>query len=142
MRCRVPLCILPVLVIAFTVTAQTVASPSPPSDSVRVQVNLVNVPVNVVDRQGQPVTGLRREDFSLTEDGHPETIRVFQATAVHPLSMVMAIDTSVSVRKDLPFAKQAAADLAASLLGRDDRVELLGFAGEVTAGGSVHGESA
>jgi Ca-activated chloride channel family protein len=95
-------------------------------------VNLVNVPVSVVDRYGQPVTGLHRDDFSLTEDGHPETIRVFQATAVHPLSMVMAIDTSVSVRRDLPFAKQAAADLAKSLLDRDDRVELLGFAGEVT----------
>jgi len=130
-RCRGSICILPVLALASAVIAQTVAPPSPPADSVRVQVSLVNVPVNVVDRQGRPVTGLRREDFSLMEDGHPETIRVFQATAVHPLSMVMAIDTSVSVRKDLPFAKQAAADLAASLLGRDDRVELLGFAGEV-----------
>jgi Ca-activated chloride channel family protein len=106
--------------------------PQVPQDSLRVQVNLVNVPVNVVDGHGRPVTGLYRDDFALTEDGHPETIQVFQATAVHPLSMVMAIDTSVSVRKDLPFAKQAAADLAASLLGRDDRVELLGFAGEVT----------
>jgi Ca-activated chloride channel family protein len=96
-------------------------------------VNLVNVPVSVVDRQGQPVTGLHRDDFWLTEDGHPETIRVFQATPVHPLSMVMAIDTSASVRKDLPFAKQAAADLAASVLGRHDRVELLGFADTVTA---------
>jgi Ca-activated chloride channel family protein len=114
------------------VTAQTGGPPSLPRDSVRVQVNLVNVPVSVVDRKGQPVSGLGRGDFSLTEDGHPETIRVFQATAVHPLSMVLTIDTSVSVRKDLPFAKQAAADLAASLLGRDDRVELLGFAGEVT----------
>lgn len=132
MRCRGSICILPVLALASAVIAQTVASPSPPADSVRVQVNLVNVPVNVVDRQGQPVTGLRREDFSLMEDGHPETIRVFQATAVHPLSMVMAIDTSVSVRKDLPFARQAAADLAVSLLGREDHVELLGFAGEVT----------
>jgi Ca-activated chloride channel homolog len=106
--------------------------PQVSQDSVRVQVNLVNVPVSVVDRHGQPVTGLRRDNFSLREDGHPETIRVFQATAVHPLSMVMAIDTSVSVRTDLPFAKQAAADLVAPLLGRDDRVELLGFAGEVT----------
>jgi Ca-activated chloride channel homolog len=106
--------------------------PRVPPDSVRVQVNLVNVPVSVVDRQGRPVTGLHRDDFWLTEDGHPETIRVFQATAVHPLSMVIAIDTSVSVRTHLPFAKQAAADLAASLLGSDDRVELLGFAGEVT----------
>jgi len=101
-------------------------------DSVRVQVNLVNVPVSVVDRQGQPVTGLQRDDFSLTEDGDPETIRVFQAKAVHPLSMAMAIDTSASVRTDLPFAKRAAADLAASLLGRDDCVELLAFADQVT----------
>lgn len=108
------------------------AAPQVPQDSVRVQVNLVNVPVNVVDRQGQPVSGLHRDDFTLTEDGHPEIIRVFQAAAVHPLSMVLAIDTSVSVRRDLPFARQAAGKLAASLLGRDDRVELLGFAGEVT----------
>jgi Ca-activated chloride channel family protein len=131
-RCRLAVCILSVLAAGCALSAQTAGSPSPPFDSVRVQVNLVNVPVSVVDRQGQPVSGLHRDDFSLTEDGHPETIRVFQATAVHPLSMVMAIDTSVSVRKELPFAKQAAADLAASLLGRDDRVELLGFAGEVT----------
>ncbi len=109
-----------------------IAQTTVPADSVRVQVNLVNVPVNVVDRHGQPVSGLHRDEFSLSEDGHPETIRVFQATAVHPLSMVMAIDTSVSVRKDLPFAKQAVADLAASLLGRDDRVELLEFASDVT----------
>jgi Ca-activated chloride channel homolog len=121
-----------VLGVGFTVAAQTDGSPSLSAGSVRVQVNLVNVPVSVVDRQGQPVTGLRREDFSLTEDGHPQTIRVFQETPVHPLSMVMAIDTSVSVRKDLPSAKQAAADLAESLLGRDDRVELVGFAGAVT----------
>jgi Ca-activated chloride channel homolog len=112
--------------------AQTLGSPSPPSDSVRVQVNLVNVPVSVIDQQGQPVTGLHRDDFSLAEDGHSESIRVFQAITVHPLFMVLAIDTSVSVRKDLPSAKQAAADLAASLLGRNDHVELLGFAGNVT----------
>lgn len=112
--------------------AQRGGPPAVPSDSLRVQVNLVNVPVNVVDGQGRPVPRLHRDDFVLTEDGHPETIRLFQATASRPLSLVMAIDTSVSVRTDLPFAKQAAAELAASLLGRDDRAELLGFAGDVT----------
>ena len=113
-------------------SAQMGGAPAVSGDSVRVRVNLVNVPVNVMDGQGRPVTGLHRDDFALTEDGHPEPIRVFQATAVHPLSIVMAIDASVSVRKDLADAKRAAADLAASLLGRDDRVELLGFAGDVT----------
>jgi Ca-activated chloride channel family protein len=117
---------------ASVASAQRGGPPAVPSDSLRVHVNLVNVPVNVVDGQGRPVTGLQRDDFSLTEDGHPETIRLFQATAARPLSMVLAIDTSVSVRTDLPFAKQAADELAHSLLRREDHVELLGFAGDVT----------
>ncbi|MHB1935935.1 MAG: VWA domain-containing protein [Acidobacteriaceae bacterium] len=116
------------------VAAATAARNDKPiySESLRVRVNLVNVPVSVLDGQGRPVTGLVRDDFTLTEDGHPETIRVFQATAARPLSMVLAIDTSVSVRKDLPVAKDAAYELAHSLLGREDHVELLGFAGDVT----------
>jgi Ca-activated chloride channel family protein len=117
---------------ASVASAQRGEPPAVPSDSLRVHVNLVNVPVNVVDGQGRPVTGLHRDDFALTEDGHPETIRLFQTTAARPLSMVMAIDTSVSVRTDLPFAKQAADELAHSLLRREDHVELLGFAGDVT----------
>lgn len=132
MKCRASLCIVPVLALASNITAQIVASPSPPSDPVRVQVNLVNVPVNVADSKGRPVTGLHRDDFLLTEDGHPETLRVFQANAVHPFSMVLAIDTSASIRKDLPSAKQAAENLAASLLDHQDQVELLGFSGDVT----------
>jgi Ca-activated chloride channel family protein len=124
--------VLAVLATGSVAPAQRGGTPSAPGDSMHVQVNLVNVPVNVMDGRGRPVTGLRRDDLTLTEDGHPETIQVFQATAIHPLSMVLAIDTSVSVRKDLFFAKQAAAELAASLLGLNDRVELLGFAGEVT----------
>ncbi len=106
--------------------------PQVPRESLRVHVNLVNVPVNVVDRHGQPVSGLQREDFALTEDGHPETIRLFQANAARPLSIALAIDTSVSVRADLPLAKQAAYEFAHSVLHREDQVELLGFAGEVT----------
>ncbi|MHB1794811.1 MAG: VWA domain-containing protein [Acidobacteriaceae bacterium] len=112
--------------------AASTGHPQVSQESLRVQVNLVNVPVTILDRRGQPVTGLHREDFTLTEDGHPETIRLFQANAVRPLSIVLAIDTSVSVRADLPLAKQAAYEFAHSVLRREDQVELLGFAGEVT----------
>jgi Ca-activated chloride channel family protein len=123
---------LAALAISSVAWAQRGGAAAVPSDSLRVQVNLVDVPVNVMDGQGRPVTGLQRDDFMLTEDGHPETIRLFQAKASRPLSLVMAIDTSVSVRTDLPFAKQAADELAYSLLRREDHVELLGFAGDVT----------
>jgi Ca-activated chloride channel family protein len=130
-RWRIPVWAVAALAMGSVASAQAGIGPVS-SNSVHVRVDLVNVPVNVLDRQGRPVTGLHQNDFALTEDDQPEAIQVFQATAVHPLSMVMAIDTSVSVRKDLADAKRAAADLAASLLGRDDRVELLEFAGDVS----------
>jgi Ca-activated chloride channel family protein len=117
---------------SIVASAQGTTPPHAPKESLRVHVNLVNVPVTVFDRQGQPVAGLGRWDFTLAEDGHPETIQLFQTNAARPLSIVLAIDTSVSVRKDLPLAKQAAYEFAHSLLRREDRVELLGFAGEVT----------
>ena len=133
MRCRVVIWAFAALVIiSVTASAQMTTSLQAPKESLRVHVDLVNVPVTVLDRQGQLVAGLSRDDFTLTEDGHPETIRLFQANAARPLSIVLAIDTSISVRKDLPLAKQAAYEFAHSLLGREDRVELLGFAGEVS----------
>jgi Ca-activated chloride channel family protein len=113
-------------------SGQAAMSPQIPYEALRVRVNLVNVPVTVLDGHGCLVEGLSRKDFALMEDGHPEMIRLFQANAERPLSIVFAIDTSVSVREDLPLAKQATYQLARSLLHREDRAELLGFAGEVT----------
>ena len=120
------------------VLAQTHSSPHPPIstdvpvDSVRVQVNLVNVPVSVLDASGEPVTGLHQQDFLLTEDGYPQTIRLFETPSSQPLSMVLAIDTSVSVRKDLILEKQSAHAFIHTLLRPGDQLELLGFAGDVT----------
>jgi Ca-activated chloride channel homolog len=113
-------------------TAKARQSPRRPGEALQVHVNLVTVPVTVLDRDGRMVGGLSRKDFALTEDGRPQTIRLFQVNAAQPLAIVFAIDTSISVRRDLPLAKQAAYEFALSLLRRDDHVELLGFAGEVT----------
>jgi VWFA-related protein len=44
-----------------------------------VNVSVVNVDVYVTDKQGQPVTGLRREDFQLFENGRPVEITNFYA---------------------------------------------------------------
>jgi VWFA-related protein len=42
-----------------------------------IQVEVVNVDVVVTDRQGNPVTGLTRDDFTLYEDGKPRPISNF-----------------------------------------------------------------
>lgn len=42
---------------------------APPSFGEAIEVNVVNVDVHVTDRDGRPVTDLRREDFEILEDG-------------------------------------------------------------------------
>ena len=53
------------------------ASPPPPEVTFRVEVNYVEEDVRVVDRDGNFVRGLSREDFVLTEDGKPQTLSTF-----------------------------------------------------------------
>lgn len=129
-RTAVGICMI--LSLAVAAAAQIAKPPKDSTESLQVHVNLVNVPVTVTASDGRPVAGLTAEDFALTEDGLPQAIRLFEANSTQPLSVVFAIDTSVSVRKDLPLAKQAAYDFARSLLRAGDRMELLGFAGDVT----------
>lgn len=129
----------PALMQAQTPHAQAPQTNSPiapqthsPRDSLHVRVNLVTVPLTVIGANGGPISGLRPQDFTLTENGHPETIRLFEQNSSRPLSVVLAIDTSLSVHKDLSLEKQAAYGFLHALLRPTDRVELLGFAGEVT----------
>ena len=53
------------------------AGPSPFGESV--EVNIVNVEVFVADKDGKPVSGLRRGDFELREDGKAMSITNFEA---------------------------------------------------------------
>ncbi len=54
-------------------------TPAPQVFRETAEVNVVNVEVAVTDRQGRPVTGLRRENFELLENGEPVEISNFFA---------------------------------------------------------------
>ena len=57
-------------------------SPSPaeiPAPTVRVSTHMVLVDVVVTDKQGNPVTGLRPEDFAVEENGKAQKISTFAA---------------------------------------------------------------
>jgi Ca-activated chloride channel family protein len=95
------------------------------------QTKLVNVFVNVTDRNGAIVGGLTREDFSLSEDGRPQQIAVFERQSELPLNLTLAIDTSGSVRKDMADEADAARRFAHALLRPQDQMSLLQFATEV-----------
>jgi VWFA-related protein len=69
-------------------TAQVLAAPQvPPSDeapSFPAEVELVTVDVVVVDADGNPVTGLTRDDFTVLEDGAPQLTSSFEAVELLP----------------------------------------------------------
>ncbi|MGD0940224.1 MAG: VWA domain-containing protein [Terracidiphilus sp.] len=96
--------------------------------TLHVDVKLVNVFVNVTDRNGAVVGGLTREDFAVTEDGRPQEIAVFERQSELPLNLTLAIDTSGSVQKDLAEEANAARRFAHALLRAQDQMSLLQFA--------------
>ena len=71
---------------------------SEPNTTLKVNVKLVNVFATVTDAGGAPVSTLKQDDFQIFEDGKPQKIAVFQRESELPLSIVMAIDTSLSTR--------------------------------------------
>lgn len=94
---------------------------------IHVNVRLVDVFVNVTDANGAAVSGLTQQDFALNEDGCPQKIAYFEQETNVPLSIVLAIDTSGSTRKDLPLEKEAAREFVHSLLRPVDQLDLMDF---------------
>jgi Ca-activated chloride channel family protein len=97
----------------------------------KVNVRLVNVFTNVTDATGAIVGGLTREDFAVTEDGRAQRIAVFERQSELPLNLVLAVDTSGSVRKDMAVEEQAARRFIRALLRAQDRMALMEFSDEV-----------
>jgi VWFA-related protein len=61
--------------------AKPPAAPAPPSFGATMEVNVINVDVYVTDGDGKRVTGLKKEDFALSEGGQPVEITNFEAVA-------------------------------------------------------------
>jgi Ca-activated chloride channel family protein len=77
------------------------------------------------------VGGLKKEDFAVSEDGRPQEIAVFERQSELPLNLVLAIDTSGSVRKDMTEEAGAARRFAHAILRPQDQMSIFQFATEV-----------
>ncbi len=99
--------------------------------TIRVDVKLVNVFTTVVDELGAPVATLRREDFQVLEDGVPQNVAVFDRESELPLSIVLAIDTSLSTRKDIKLELESARRFVRSILRPVDALALYQFSDRV-----------
>jgi VWFA-related protein len=87
-------------------------------DAVRVDV--------AVTRDGRPVAGLTAGDFDVQDNGVPQDIRAFSLDSI-PLTVVLAFDTSFSVRGRSLDDLKVAAHAAVAVLRTDDQVALLTF---------------
>ena len=98
-----------------------------PSTTLKVDVNLVNVFVTVTDPRGAPVGNLTKDNFSLAEDGVEQKIAVFDKESALPLSIVLAIDTSLSTKKDLPLELASARRFTHTILRPVDGLAVFQF---------------
>src|SRR5271166_1662386 len=98
-----------------------------PETTLKVDVKLVNVYVTVTDAQGGPVGGLKKENFTLQEDGRDQTIAVFDKESALPLSIALAIDTSLSTRHDLPLEQASAKRFARTIMRPVDALSVFAF---------------
>ena len=97
----------------------------------RTNVKLVNVFVTALNQLGQPIAGLQKDNFKLFEDGKPQTISLFSKESELPLSIVLAVDVSLSTRKDLPLELESAKKFVHSMVRPQDGLSLFEFSESV-----------
>ena len=100
----------------------------PPSNAIRVNVNLVLVDATVKNKSGQILSDLKQENFEVREDGAPQKIDIFSRDEL-PLDVALVLDLSDSIG---PFLGplRLAANVALSALKPEDQVALFTFSTE------------
>src|ERR1044072_3437452 len=101
--------------------------PNPPEDidTVKIDTDLVTVPLIATDRSGMYITDLRKEEFTITEDDVAQEIAFFGKVAA-PFHVVLFRDTSSST-KDKLREIQKAANAFVEQLQPADRVKVIAF---------------
>ncbi|MGD9629881.1 MAG: VWA domain-containing protein [Pyrinomonadaceae bacterium] len=112
-------------------------SPTPPVNSgndavigdsdeeIRVETNLVTMPVSVLDRDGRFVSGLSQRDFEIYENGARQKIEYFQSVE-QPFTVVLLIDVSPSTQFRIDEIQNAAITFV-DQLRPNDRVMVIAF---------------
>jgi VWFA-related protein len=100
--------------------------------TIAVDVKVVTLPVTVRDKHGKIVRDLTKDDFTLQEDGRPQTIRYFSQEANLPLTLGLLVDTSRSQTNVLDAERNASRGFLDQMLVQEkDKAFLIHFDREV-----------
>lgn len=103
--------ILAVLVVPLVLLAQ---------QTLKVDVDLVNVFATVQDDRGDFVPGLTKDDFVVYEDDQPQPVSVFEKDSAVRSAISVLLDTSGSVVDILPYESRGIRDFAKTISYPDE----------------------
>ncbi len=98
-------------------------------ETLKIDTNLVTVPVIASSRSGKYIADLRKEEFTVSEDGVAQEIAFF-ATVSAPFHVVLLLDTSASTKEKIGQIQQAAVSFV-DQLNATDKVKIISFDDEV-----------
>src|SRR5213594_2319806 len=106
---------------------QSQPSEDQPISSVKVNVNVVQLFFNVKDKKGGLIPNLTKNDFQVSEDGKPQTIKYFAAESNLPLTLGILIDASGSQQRVLDMEKEVGGDFLSQILREKDLAFVISF---------------
>src|SRR5246127_3683164 len=98
-----------------------------PSETLKVNVNVVQLFFNVKDKHGALIPNLTKEDFEISEDGKPQTIKYFAAESNLPLTLGIMIDASGSQRNVIDMEKEVGGAFLKQILTDKDEAYVMSF---------------
>jgi VWFA-related protein len=96
------------------------------SPQFNVRVNVISIDAEVLDRSGNAVNDLTKDDFQVEEDGRPVAIANFARLQDRPVSLAVVLDTSAISLAKINIARQFIFQII-HLLGREDETCLITF---------------
>jgi len=97
---------------------------------ISVEVDVVNILASVHDKHGGLIGNLAKDDFSILEDGKPQTIKYFTRETDVPLTIGLLVDVSGSQRNLIDIERQAAHQFFSRVLRKKDEAFLISFGEE------------
>ena len=101
-------------------------------ETLKVNVEVVQLFFNVKDKHGALIPNLTKDNFDLFEDGKPQTIKYFKAESDLPLTIGMLIDSSGSQQRVLEMEKEVGGSFLESTLRPKDEAFVISFDVDIT----------
>ena len=123
-----------VLMLLFTLpsSAQDSKNQAPSADdqsteTLKVNVDVVQLFFNVKDKRGALIPNLTKDNFEIIEDGKPQTVKYFKAESDLPLTLGIMIDASGSQQRVLGIEQEVGGSFLETILRPKDMASVFSF---------------